>query len=238
MRPWFVCVGETNWNARSSALAPAGTSTWNAYTLTGSRRHGKQLAAGANLDSRQQVDRAARRVLAGKPLGIQQRQRPRLRDRNALADAEDAARHVARIDVERDDARIRHVARLDDRRRKRHPTRLAPRTERDENRGCKSSRAPEGHTATPKRSASIPRAPGTDARTRGATARNGGGRTSNAPPETVCAQGCAQTSPRDGLPACLGRGIRGAAAARDDAEPDSSLRIRERAAPRSSRSRR
>ncbi len=35
------------------------------------------------------------------------------------------------------------------------------------------------------------------------------------PPETVCAQGCAQTSPRDGLPACLGRASRRSNAACD-----------------------
>src|SRR5262249_12320196 len=44
-------------------------------------------------------------------------------------------------------------------------------------------------------------------------ARDRGGRTSDGLPETLAAQGCAARSPRDGLPACLGKAVRGAAAA-------------------------
>src|SRR5262249_27248850 len=37
---------------------------------------------------------------------------------------------------------------------------------------------------------------------------NGSAWTSSVFPEPVCAQGCAHTSPREGLPACLGKGTR------------------------------
>jgi hypothetical protein len=79
------------------------------------------------------------------PLRIEQRQRPRLRDRNALLDAKNSALDVACVDVERDDARIRNVARLGDWRREWRTLRLAGRAARKECRRHEGCRAKQSH---------------------------------------------------------------------------------------------
>ncbi len=107
---------------------------------------GDELTVRTDLDARQQIDRAARRMLTGVPLRVEQRQRPGRRDGDSLAHAEDAARDVAGIDVERDDPRVRYVARLGRCRRERHAARLPRRSESQKHsRCCNRCRTPKAH---------------------------------------------------------------------------------------------
>ncbi len=84
-------------------------------------RPGERLAARRGLETRHLGDRAARRVLAGQPFGIEQGELPGLRHRDRLPNVKDAARNVGRIDAQLHRPRIGFVGgqrdgqRLDDR---------------------------------------------------------------------------------------------------------------------------
>ncbi len=80
---------------------------------------GDALAVGGDYQPGELVDCAARRVMTGDPLGVEQRDRPAPRQGDGLADGEDAVRQIGGVDLERQDARVWRIARRLDRRRRR-----------------------------------------------------------------------------------------------------------------------